>query len=262
MALDSIFSIIPTIGNVVGGLLEGLFTEGKDAPLKKYTFRVGTSVSDEIDIVNENGQLSLRNRTPNPLCVSFPAQNGNEGEVVMVQSCNVLPLNDRFKACAANDVDTFNITSVTGESVSKKALFAGENVLTISAGGTVKVNEKEPKFIGVYTSVVLTEKNITIRQIDGNGKGEIVNLYMQAASGSGTFQTHEVALSTDNSVTIPHTLILTPDSEVHVSVTLNYATGNYAEYMKKNDQKYGIRRMSNEEIKMLESVVAVNHTSK
>lgn len=262
MALDSIFSIIPTIGNVVGGLLESLFSEGENTGVKKYTFKVGASISDEIDIVNDGGQLSLRNRTPNPVCVSFPAQNGNEGEVAIVQSCNVLPLNDRFKACAANDVDTFNVTAVTGDSVSKKRLFAGENVLTISVGGSVKVNDTEPKFIGVYTSVLLTEENITIRQMDGNGKGEIINLYMQSAGGSGTYQTQDIVLGEDNTVTIPHPLTLTPGSEVHVSLTLNYATGNHAEYMEKNDRKYGIRRMSDEEIKMLENMVAVNRKSK
>ena len=262
MGLENIFSIIPTIGNVVGGLLEGLFTEGNNAPLRKYTYRVGASINDEIDIVNDKGQLSLRNRTPNSLCVSFPAQNGNEGEMAIVESCHVMPLNDRFKSCAENDVDTFNITSVTGDGVSKKALFAGENVLTISVGGTVKVNDTTPKFIGVYTSVLITEKDVVIRQIDGCGKGEIVNLYMQSVGGSGSFQAHGTEMDKNNSITIPHTLILTTGEEVHVSVTLNYATTNYGEFMDKNKKKYGIRKMSNEEIKMLENMVAINHVPK
>lgn len=262
MGLESIFSLIPAIGTVVGPLLDGLFgEENGNQPLRKYTLRVGNTISDEIDITNEGGQLSLKNRTPYSLCVSFPAQNGNEGETAIVPSCNAMKLNDRFKSCAINDVDNFNIT-VVGKDESAKSLFAGENVLTISAGGTVTVGEASDKFIGVYTSVRLTENDITVRQMDGKGKGEIVTLYLQSASGSGSFYANEVTMDGDNSAKIPHTLALKAGQEVHVSVTLNYATANLAKYMENNNKRYGVRRMSLEEINVLENTLAVNHRSK
>lgn len=102
MALENIFSLIPTIGSVVGSLLEEIFTESKNVPMRKLTYRLGSaaSLSNEIDVVNENGKLSLRNRTQDNLCVSFPAMNGNDPETIIVPSCNSLPLNDRFNVCA------------------------------------------------------------------------------------------------------------------------------------------------------------------
>lgn len=262
MGLESIFSLIPAIGPIIGPLLDSLFGEENDnAPLRKYTLRVGEQLTDEIDIVNDHGQLSLKNRTPHSLCVAFPAQNGNDPETIIVPSCNAMDLNDHFKNCAANDVDNFNIT-VVAKDESTKSLFAGENVLTVSAGGTVTVNADNDKFIGVYTSIHLTENDVTVKQLDGKGKGEVITLYLQSASGSGSFYAHEVTMGDENSVKIPHTLTLQTGQEVHVSVTLNYATANLAKYMEDNNKRYGVRRMSPEEINMLENTVAVNRRIK
>lgn len=260
MALENIFSLIPTIGSVVGSLLEEIFTEGKNVPMRKLTYRLGSaaSLSNEIDVVNENGKLSLRNRTQDNLCVSFPAMNGNDPETIIVPSCNSLPLNDRFNVCAQNDVDTFEITALECDNALKKARFGSENVLTISAGGMVTVGNETPEYIGTYTNVLLTQSDVTITQIDGGDKGEIVNIYIQPTSSSATFVAHNAVMNDGKSVTLPHSLAIKDGEKVHVSVTINYVTSNYNEFIQKNNQKYGIRQMTNDEIRQLESMPAIN----
>lgn len=259
MGLESVVSIIPTIGNVLGTLLGGLFGEGENAPLRKYSFKVGSSPMDQIDISNDKGELNLCNLMRNEsVCVSFPARNGNDAETAIVPPRGgCLPLNDLFKSCAENDVDSFEITVADSNAV-RKDLFADEKVLSISAGGIVKVNDKVGKLIGVYTQATITGSEISIRQVNGTGKGEIVNLYLQSVAGSGSFFIHDLVMDENNSATASHPLILKDGEEVHVSVTINYVPRSHSDYMQENNKRYGIRQMSQQEMALLSNAICVN----
>lgn len=257
MGLESVVSIIPTIGNILSGLLGGLFTEGQDGVKRKYSLRLGDSLKDELDFYVEDGDVLMRNRTKENVCLAFPAQNGHGPETITVKSCGILPLSKRFEGCAENDINSFEVTAGTPK-LSHEGLAGSENVLTVTASGTATIGDPKPRFVGAYTSVLVGEKDITIEQIDGNGTGEVVNLFLESVSGSEGFRTQNQLLDSKNRVSIPLPLTLIAGEDVHVGVTISYVPLNHKEYMEENDRKYGIRMATDQEMEALDNAICVN----
>lgn len=258
MGLESIVSIIPTIGNVLGSLLGNIFKGEENANSVRYSIRLGNSPMDEVDFKIEGTNLVLANRTADPICLSFPAQNGNDGETIAIGSCHKCNLQKNFEMCAKNDVDTFEITAGNVNSGPHK-LFASEYALTTTSSGTAIIGQMEPRYIGANTSVVVTTDNVTIKQDGCSGKGTVVNFHLQSAGGSESYKTHNASLDGNGVVKIALPLVLKEGEVVHIGVTIGYVPDNYEKWMDENNRKYGVVQMTKEEIVALEKATNVNH---
>lgn len=256
MELESIISIIPTIGNIVGSLLTEIFTSEKDKSSKRYSYRLGNSSLDEVDFIVEEGKIKLCNRTSGRICVSFPAMNGNEGETIQMDSCTKCDVTRYFETLSKKDVDQFEIT--TGDvAKTHPHLFASSAPIMVSASGMVNIGRDTPKFIGTFTSVQIINGQITVRQEDCLGTCQLLSLAITPLDGSEKFFISDQKME-NGEITIPLPLVLTDECEAHVGVTIGYETNDLNKFMTENNQRYDIVPMSTDEIKNLQKRLCVN----
>lgn len=260
MGIESIISIIPTIGNIVGSLLSTIFTEDGNSPLKKYSIRVGSSPTDEIDFIVENKTIKVANRTVGEVCLSFPAQNGNDGDVMIIPSCNKADVGELFSAYAENDINEFTLT-VENPSSKKSILSADKNLISISSSGMVPIGG-DTKWIGTYISAKIADSNITLSMPSSYSIKKVILLSVQPMEGNEVSQVCNLSLDNPtNTVTIPLSQTLIDGKEVHVGVTLGCTSNNQVQMMKENNKKYNVQALTGEEMERLANAVCVNRKS-
>jgi outer membrane protein assembly factor BamB len=180
----SIFSIVPTIGNILGSVLEDLFGEGEQSSvMKRYTLRIGggDSLMDQIDFVKQDGRLMVANRTSGEVCLSFPAKNGYSGDMIRVPSYNKFNVGRVFKRCTENDIDSFTIVAGTpGPNI--YGLFQGENLISLTSSGIARISGSL-SYLGAYLKVNIGKNSIAISMASHYTISEIISLNVQPTEG-------------------------------------------------------------------------------
>lgn len=257
MGLESIISIIPTVGNIIGQLLGQIFQGNAGGQNYRYSISLGASPVDEIDFKVEGKDIVMANRTADEVCLSFPAQNGYTGETILVPSCTKLPVSDIFKNCAQNDVNTFNLTAGVSPFASND-LGANQKAISLSSSGMVEIGGSA-KQLGSYISAKITKKGIEFQLPSIFTLEEVVYLNVAPAEGNEAFHTSNYIPETKGqSVVIPLSLLLVEGKQAEVSVTLSCISENHSRLIEDCCNKYGIVSMTENEIRQLEKMPKIN----
>lgn len=256
MALSSIISMIPTIGNIVGGLLGEIF-KGNESSSKRYSIMLGSSPMNQVDFKVENNSIVLGNRTEDDICLSFPSQNGYTGETIIVPSCSKLPVTGVLKNCTANDVDAFNLTAGT-PSPNKNGFYSNQKMISIASSGMVQIGG-DTKTLGSYIRTKVTKDAIELSLPSNYSMSEVISLNITPAEGNQVCCINNYHLDTkDNKVTFPLSLLLVEGKQVEVSATVSCVPENYSEMIQNNNKKYGITQMTRAEMDDIAKMTNIN----
>ncbi|MCI1780044.1 MAG: hypothetical protein LKI53_08850, partial [Bacteroidales bacterium] len=235
MNLKSIASLVPTIGNVVGGLMNQFLKSGNNGPMAKYSIYLTGDVKKGdvcFYIDSDTKQLSVANESEDRVCISFPFQNGNTVNSFFLAPHKTVELDSAFTSCVNSDVDAFNVSGISENS--KTASANGSDAVSMSANGIIPVDSQSHP-LDSYTSVSVSTDSIKLVQANySDTKADIVDLYVRSTGGSESYATHNLEFGSDGTLTIDHPLMLKGAENIMISATLQYTPNNMAKFMKEN----------------------------
>lgn len=250
--LGNIVSILPTIGSVVGGLLQEIFKTGNDVDASKtvtYNLSLDTDPKNAelVDfMVDKNTkEITLHNRCRFPLFLSTPAKNGYTGETQFIDVGEAVPLNSMFSTMSDYDLDELQISGAT-----QSAENDGVNSIQIASSGTLTIGDVG-KSLGTYIFASVSTDSISI-EVNEGALAEVLSLRLRAADGTTTMEVSNIRNSVGlANIHIPLSVEQEVGQQVHlfVSLTIGGLKGGWECFRKKNP--YQTRKTTEEELKEL-----------
>ncbi len=113
---DFIKAAAPTIGKVVGGLINAVTNEDGEEHYKGVKIGLGRSSNGDeecLTLVNVNGRIIAYNTSlEKSLTLNFPRKlNHYNGEVLILDAFSHLDVTDNFSDCSSHNVERFNAQS-------------------------------------------------------------------------------------------------------------------------------------------------------
>lgn len=250
--LGNIVSILPTIGSVVGGLLQEIFKSAKDSNAANsvtYNLSLDTDPKNAelVDFMVDEGtqEITLHNRCRFPLFLSTPAKNGYTGETQFIGVGEAVPLNSMFSTMSKYDLDELQISGTTQSTESN-----GENSIQIASSGTLTIGDIG-KSLGTYIFASVGTDSISI-EVNEGALAEVLSLRLRAADGTTTMEVSNIKNAAGlANINIPLSVEQEAGQQVHlyVSLTISGIKGGWANFRERNP--YKTRKTTEKELQAL-----------
>lgn len=256
--LGNIVSILPTIGSVVGGLLQEIFKNGKGTnELHSVTYNLSLDPDPknaelvDFSVDNDTHEIRLYNRCRFPLFLSTPAKNGYTGETQFIDVGHSVPLNSLFATMSDYDLDELQISGTTQSNGNDSG-----NSIQIASSGTLTIGDAG-KSLGTYIFASVSTDSISI-EVNEGALTEVLSLRLRAADGTTTMELSNIKNTAGlANIHIPLSVEQAEGQQVHlfVSLTITDIKGGL-EYFRAHNP-YMTRKTTEQELNALRRCDAV-----
>lgn len=261
--LKNIVSILPTVGSVVGGLLQEIFKNENDANSSNsvtYNLSLDTDPkkAELVDFMvdKDKNEIRLYNRCRFPLFLSTPAKNGYTGETQFVGVGESVPLSSMFATMSQYDLDALQISGTTETTDSNDG-----SSIQIASSGTLTVGS-EGKCLGTYIFATVNTGTVTVEVNEGY-LNEVLNLRLRAADGTTAMELSNIKNNSKLTyIEIPLSVEQEKGLQVHlfVSLTIGELKNGFEHFRNRNP--YATRKITEHELQTLHRCDAIRLAGK
>lgn len=216
-----ITTVLPTIGNIVGGLLGANKIED-GVIYYEHKGVLGAQQGFSSQFYCEDGNYYLFNQSTSEndiVSMTFPARGQVGAETVMVPGRQSFDITPMFEENALQDSTHFELTACTAGQVRESMGAQQQGIKISSAGQGVQVGGQKQS-IGSYLDVQVQQNQVTIYPKNGF---QLQNLPMVQVQGSGDTGMRVIDISGQDpqAITVQLPQPLLPEDQVTVEVVAN-----------------------------------------